>query len=41
MKKRHYLLSILAVILIGLLVVSCTVERRPGETAPQTSPDNR
>ena len=37
MKKTHYLLSILAVIISGLLVVSCTVQR---ETVPQT-PENR
>ncbi|HHU79211.1 MAG TPA: YhcN/YlaJ family sporulation lipoprotein [Clostridiales bacterium] len=38
MKKRHYLLSILAIIIIGLLAASCTVQRTPDDTVPRTSP---
>src|SRR5690554_1305179 len=37
MTKRHYLLSILAIIIAGFLVVSCTVQR---DNVPQT-PENR
>jgi YhcN/YlaJ family sporulation lipoprotein len=41
MKKMHYLLSILAIIVAGLIAVSCTILNRPGETVPQTTPENR
>jgi len=41
MKKMHYLLSILAIIVAGLIAVSCTIQNRPGETVPQTTPENR
>lgn len=39
MKKRRLLFSILAIMIVGLLVVSCTVQRTPGE--PDTQRDNR
>lgn len=39
MKKRRLLFSILAIMIVGLLVVSCTVQRTPGD--PNTQRDNR
>ena len=39
MKKRRLLFSILAIMIVGLLVVSCTVDRTPGNPDPQR--DNR
>ncbi|HHY83540.1 MAG TPA: YhcN/YlaJ family sporulation lipoprotein [Clostridiales bacterium] len=41
MRKIYKLLSILVVILIGLLAVSCTVPRRPQNTVPPASPNTR
>lgn len=41
MKKRHYLLSILAIVLALLLVVSCAPARRPGDNVPQITPGTR
>lgn len=39
MKERRFLFSILTIIIIGLLVVSCTTQRTPEDTTPQR--DNR
>ncbi|HHU49511.1 MAG: YhcN/YlaJ family sporulation lipoprotein [Caldicoprobacterales bacterium] len=41
MRKSRCLLYILAFVIAGLLAVSCTVQRRPGETVPQVTPENR
>lgn len=40
MKRGHYIFSILALI-ICILAVSCTMQRVPDETLPQTTPENR
>jgi YhcN/YlaJ family sporulation lipoprotein len=41
MKKRHYLLSVLAIVLALMLVVSCAPARRPGDNVPQLTPGTR
>jgi YhcN/YlaJ family sporulation lipoprotein len=41
MKKRHYLISVLALILIVMFVVSCAPARRPGDNVPRVSPGTR
>ena len=38
MKRRHYLISSLALILIMLLVVSCAPARRPNDNVPNNTP---
>lgn len=38
MKRKHYLITSLALILIMLLVVSCAPARRPGQYAPTPMP---
>ena len=41
MKKRHYLFSVLAFILVMMFVVSCAPVRRPGTNVPSPTPGTR
>lgn len=41
MKRRHYLISVLALIIAVMFVVSCAPARRPGDNVPQASPGTR